>query len=147
MCGIGYRSGVLTSFKRRKSPQGRQLPSDLGTMCKGDDHWLSERRITTFETLISKLVSGDPKLVRRKAPCSTMKRRTASWDKMLHSMLNCGNLKSGPHEWRKFCQKFALCVDCGKDRVKVKNTCGSEAAVDWGEIRCVDLLPAGQIRH
>ncbi len=38
MFGKGYLSGVVTRFKRQKSPQGCHNPSFLGTMCKGEAH-------------------------------------------------------------------------------------------------------------
>jgi hypothetical protein len=34
----------VTMLRRRKSPQGRQVPSAFLTMCRGDDKGLSDRR-------------------------------------------------------------------------------------------------------
>jgi hypothetical protein len=34
----------VTMLRRRKSPQGRQVPSAFLTMCRGDDQGLSDRQ-------------------------------------------------------------------------------------------------------
>ena len=42
--GRGYLSGIVAVLRRRKSPQGLQLPSGLGTMRRGLDHEEAERQ-------------------------------------------------------------------------------------------------------
>ena len=44
MAGRGYLSGTVAVLRRRKSPQGLQVPSGLGTMWRGLDHGEEERR-------------------------------------------------------------------------------------------------------
>ena len=51
MCGTGYRSGVAALFKHWKSQHGLQPPDDLGTMCRGEDHWLLERRMMPISSI------------------------------------------------------------------------------------------------
>ena len=54
MCGKGYLSSSVQSFKRRKSPHGLHDPSGLGTMWRGDDHGLSDLRMIPSSKSLSK---------------------------------------------------------------------------------------------
>ena len=50
--GRGYLSGTVVLLRRRKLPQGLQVPSGLGTMWRGLDHREKERRtIPAFSIL------------------------------------------------------------------------------------------------
>ena len=88
MCGTGYRSGVVALFKRRKSPHGRQPPSALVTMCRGEAH----RRVGTAydaEALHGgELLPGDRELGRVEAAGPCIDRGANRGDVVLHTMLS-----------------------------------------------------------
>jgi hypothetical protein len=50
---------MVTMLRRRKSPQGRQVPSAFLTMCRGDDQGLSDRRtIPSFSSCKSSALAA-----------------------------------------------------------------------------------------